>query len=337
MSQERIFSIPEIEGMIFDYLDLLTDLKALTLVNHYYHNFINQYKMYDNLKTFCLNRKSYQEQLQWSIDDFTRACSIGNLTIAKYIHRKRHIRIHAGVYRALRWACNNDQLEVAKWLYDLDPVISTSFYEYYSSSYSQLKLSTTIWIYNLGISLSISKALQEKCLSGEFETVIWLCNLVNTEYNFYELSRLTYKQCDLEITIWLSMSNFDLFLNPIHYEYYPISNDLLIWLYCSDVHHRIKVRSLIRYVIDKHSTNNIRTLDTLRSIERLTLADIDDDLIKMAYSCGNFNVIEYFFEMGYRIQNLENVFGNDTIRFLAIINTYEPNRITMNSFSSTKQ
>jgi hypothetical protein len=55
---DRILYIYEVEAIIFNNLYPLVDFKALTLVNHYYHQIINQNNLYIELKSFCLNQQT---------------------------------------------------------------------------------------------------------------------------------------------------------------------------------------------------------------------------------------------------------------------------------------
>ena len=46
----RIFYIPEIEELIFEYLDLVIDLKNIAAINHHYYNLIEHNKEYTENK-----------------------------------------------------------------------------------------------------------------------------------------------------------------------------------------------------------------------------------------------------------------------------------------------
>ena len=49
----RIFYIPEIEELIFDYLDPVIDLKNIAAISYHYHNLIEHNKEYTEIRNFC--------------------------------------------------------------------------------------------------------------------------------------------------------------------------------------------------------------------------------------------------------------------------------------------
>ena len=105
----RIFCIPEIEAIIFDYLDPVKDLKNVAATNHYYHNIMSNNREYVEIRDFCFAKVHTTDTI------FMTACGIGNIYTAKYIHRCKNID-HDELSEAFRLSCQNGHLEVAQWL-----------------------------------------------------------------------------------------------------------------------------------------------------------------------------------------------------------------------------
>ena len=54
----RIFYIPEIEDLIFDYLDPVEDLKNVAAISHHYYDNIGQNDEYTEIRNFCKSKKN---------------------------------------------------------------------------------------------------------------------------------------------------------------------------------------------------------------------------------------------------------------------------------------
>ena len=108
----RIFYIPEIEELIFEYLDPVLNLKNIAAISHHYHNLIEYNEEYTEIRNFCKSQK------ECNLTTFVNACKQGNICAVKYIYTKKNIS-HEELTKALRFSCYNNRLEITTWLYNL--------------------------------------------------------------------------------------------------------------------------------------------------------------------------------------------------------------------------
>ena len=182
----RIFCIPEIEELIFDYLDPVIDLKNIAAINHHYHNLIDHNKGYTEIRNFCKSQK------ECNLTTFVNACKQGNICAVKYIYTKKNIS-HEELTKALRFSCYRNHLEIAIWLYNS----SKRFCPSLDLSESYLKneyvfelcceyghLEIIIWLYNLSgffdNHIDYYSSFEKSCFNGHLEVAQWLYNLSNS-------------------------------------------------------------------------------------------------------------------------------------------------------------
>ena len=201
----RISPIPEIDDMIFEYLDLIIDFKSITLLNHHYHSVINKHSFYIKLRNFCKQGKF--------ASDFIRACGSGHLDIAKYIyHAYIHtIDIHADDEGAFIQSCGNGHLYVATWLFGLDKNINIHFYEEFvfqvCCHYGHPDV--ILWLYNLDGNINIHAdndlAFAWGSMYGHLEVIVLLYN-IDPNHLFCISTKLFVDVCEanyLDIAIWI--------------------------------------------------------------------------------------------------------------------------------------
>lgn len=160
ISSNSISSIPEIDDMIFAYLDPVNDLKHLMLVSHHYKTIVNNIALYRNIAKLCVDSIQMIHEIETAINTwfmgeiniFDRACWFGYLDVAKYLCLNRHIDIRAAFDRAFRWSCRTGHFEIAFWLHCITNGHNLSaFIRDYTIRYSVEgnHLDITIWLYNI--------------------------------------------------------------------------------------------------------------------------------------------------------------------------------------------
>ena len=99
----RIFYIPEIEELIFEYLDPVLDLKNIAAISHHYHDLIAHNKEYTEIRNFCKSKKYYD------VTTFVNACRQRNIYAMKYIYTKKNIQ-HDEYVKAFQFSCCNNNI-----------------------------------------------------------------------------------------------------------------------------------------------------------------------------------------------------------------------------------
>lgn len=257
----RLFPIPEIEDIIFDYLDSICNLASVVKVNHYYYGIITQRNIY-----ICL--RNYVNKYGHSTNNFEKACRHGQLNAAKYFLRhNRGIDIHS----CLKESCLNGHLDVAEWLQQLGGTIAhnymflsccdhghlnivnwlhqTHIFDIHYDAIFELAcwknhLDIAIWLYNVADQIDInviddydgSNILQSAISMDHRDIIIWLCNLDEiSTYNFNMCFYDCVSDDRLEMVIFLLESFHHLIkMETDDNSFIGISNDNLatmIWFY----------------------------------------------------------------------------------------------------------
>lgn len=134
---ELIFPITEVDSIIIDYLDPLRDYKNLSMISHYYHDLVNQNKIYSELVDF--NKNFDKISGFWAINSqskiFLKACKGEYVHLAKYFYDKHRMDVNTCIPTAFEFCCENGNLELVRWLfgivYDTNQNLLTSMYLQY--------------------------------------------------------------------------------------------------------------------------------------------------------------------------------------------------------------
>lgn len=182
------FPIPEIEEIIFSYLDPITDFKQLVLVNKYYHSIISN--QYNELKNYFKNEKYnhfFGFRIISKIDKmFIKACRYGSLNVVKYIYSKYKniIDIHMDDEYAFQNGCINGNLEIVKYLLSLDDKIDIHANNDLAFKWSCLNghLEISKFIFSLDNKINhevINNVLRSAVHRGDSHIIEWVRSLHN--------------------------------------------------------------------------------------------------------------------------------------------------------------
>ena len=186
--------IEDLDNTIISFLEL-PDMVNLMLVNVNY---------YDKIKKFSLieewNKIKYKYQDKAVINIFNLSCKKGYLSYAKSLLSRYNIDIHSSNEFAFSVACENGQLEIAKWLIELgekhgygkinihDFVVNVFCY---TCRFGQLQIAK--WLIELGENHGYGKinihhnydmVFKICCLYSQIEIANWLIDLgENHGYN----------------------------------------------------------------------------------------------------------------------------------------------------------
>ena len=213
--------LPELNYLLIKHLDLYLDYKNLRQTNKYYHEFIENIKLYKELrelghiKYLNISRKAY----------FLKACYYGYLEAVKYLYKNnKKINIHSENEKAFRISCENGQYNVAEWLYsisiknniennkriDIHAMDDYAFIQSCSNGHKNI----AEWLYNISgtennrkidINKRFNKAFRYSCCHGHKDIAQWLYNLhdKNIYTNVDSTFRSSYYNGHKDIVQWL--------------------------------------------------------------------------------------------------------------------------------------
>lgn len=187
-----IFPIPEIEQMIINYLDPVTDWKNLNVINKYFHNLTSRNQTFLELKEFCQKQTKYfYASRRYNKYDvmFWKVCRHGSIPVMEYLLNKyaKEIDIHSYKEYPFQLCCEFDHLNMAKRLYALSKttelinIHADDEYAFLQSCRNQ-HMEIIKWLYQLSqendnpINIRAHNDLiyKNSCECGRIEVVKWL-------------------------------------------------------------------------------------------------------------------------------------------------------------------
>lgn len=242
-----IISIPEIDEMIVNYLDIPKDGRRLMLVNKYYQLMIQENPLYIELhnlrKKKCTLSFSWEKKNLSLSRKFFKACVLGFSKAAKYILDKwieensiwvgrwcvciKKFSLQNDMMQALLFACENNRPNVAKWIYSLDFVnkdtCKSHLEKYFDKGCKKGTFEIIKWIYSLNVfdlGWTNEYLFQICCEHGHLQMAKWFLSIDNTidiHANDNKAFRDACKNCHLEVAQFLfQLDTKDKF--DIHYE-----------------------------------------------------------------------------------------------------------------------
>ena len=213
---DRIFCIPEVEELIFEYLDPVLDLKNIAAISHHYHNLIEYNKEYTEIRNFCRSQK------YCNLTTFVNACKQGNIYAVKYVYQKKNIP-HEEYMRGFRYSCYNDHLKIVEWLYNLlgqlkpsldltdlqDRCLNNKYVFEICCENGHFQM--IIWLYNLSgffdTNIDYDLSFAESCYMNHLEVAQWLYNLsdpIDIHVKNDSIFKLSCQNNHLEMALWLT-------------------------------------------------------------------------------------------------------------------------------------
>ena len=147
---------------------------------------------------------------------FLKSCKKGALSIAKELLKSNpNIDIHAEDEKAFRYACYEDNLEVAQWIWQLDQNINTDVQQLFTDlCYYKEHLRIAQWLLQVGKNINIHDEKEEPfrlaCQNGSLETAQWLwqlCPCINIHAKKEYAFRLACTEGYIETARWLWQLN----------------------------------------------------------------------------------------------------------------------------------
>lgn len=204
----RIFPIPEIEAIILDHLDPVSDLKNVAAVNHHYYDLMSGHTLYMQLKTFCLQKEEHNKIAGYRIPEIYMACCYGVLEIVKFIYSRNKNIDETDIFNGFLLSCANDDLDIAVWLHNKEWFESYPYGSQYLDIVSSNYLDTTIWLYNLKPidQFNDDEYFHWCCYCGCLDMAIWLYNLRTIDIHINNSSAFQ-RSCEndhVDTAIWLA-------------------------------------------------------------------------------------------------------------------------------------
>lgn len=147
------------------------------------------------------------------MDPFVEACKNGDLKLAKEIYNGGGIDYHAKEEYAFQYACANDHLEVAKWLFfelgGIDHHVINDVCFTWACGWGNLKVAKWLF-YELGgvnLDMCYEEAFGLMCDHDLLESAVWLWSIGGLDYNFLKSELETnYFDCP-KIIKWIFFLN----------------------------------------------------------------------------------------------------------------------------------
>lgn len=206
-SNQYIFFIPEIEEMIFNYLNPLFDYQHLILVNKHYFEMFSNHPIIIELRNFYLKASNKTSIYQVPVSDkwgcameryeqiitgdiyrqqFAKACINNCIFLAKYIYSKHLNEIKNGLYFDIFLQCCKDShLEILKFIVAQE-LINKSGMIFYSNYFITKNCETNNikvaqWLYSLGYH-SFPDEMDDElfvhaCKNGHIDTAKFLLSI----------------------------------------------------------------------------------------------------------------------------------------------------------------
>lgn len=256
VSINKIFPIPEIENIIFDYLDPLVDLKQISKVSHYYHDTINDMSFWIELREFTREKTYSVSKMidycgseanvdEWNrssvcngtINSFTRACFFDKMSIAKYLFSSRKFDLNFSNKAAFRYACagprsndDDERWKIILWLHNLTDNIynATTRPDFtFLLCCRHDNFDIAIWYFNLCNPICSIYAFKKISKHGNFDMALWLCIVGTNRWSVRDTIKIGYRYGHLATIIYLYEFHYE-FISNIYKEKYL---DVMIWAY----------------------------------------------------------------------------------------------------------
>lgn len=281
-----IFPIPEIQQMIFDYLNPFVDFYNLILVNKHTRRMVFKNSTHKELLDFQAKNLHGKLSLIYSIitdrkNEIFIAFCVNNYTkLAWFYHEKySKLNIHLNYDQAFTWTCCSGDLGIAKWLYQIGIDNDTIPYAFRAACYSN-KLEVAKWLYQYESNLRNNQIYHDRhnffrtfCEKGAINVLQWL----------HQLNINLFNDVDTQNGFLLSCVNGHLSLSQ--------------WLYHSDVNHKINIHDnneqVFRVSCERGQLEVAIWLYQLDPDHQIDIHASDDYAFKMSFTRNHTNVTKW--------------------------------------------
>ena len=182
-----IFNYKYCDEILLHYCDTDIDLcNILIRINKYYYGLINDNDIYKSWISLLNYNKNHRRHSKIQNDLFLNACKKRNTVICNYIINKfSDINIHEENEHAFRASCGYGQLEIAKWLIDLDMQKNFTPIDIHAHCETGFR-----WNRENG---QHKNTFQWSCGNGQLEIAKWLIDL-GTQKNFTPIDIHVYEE-----------------------------------------------------------------------------------------------------------------------------------------------